>query len=156
MPSPRRIRPRPEHLLSMSDLDRRMFLRGAGLAGLGLGAPGLLSACGTSGSQVESDECESTDKSDTEKELVWSNWVEYIDPIKQKDSTLRTFEQQTGIKVTYTEDVNDNTEFFSKVQNQLGACEPVNRDIFVLTDWMAARMVGLGWLQQLDKGNMPN
>ncbi len=156
MPSPRRFRPRAEHLLSMSDLDRRVFLRGAGLAGLGLGAPSLLSACGTSGSKVESDECESTDKSDSEKELIWSNWVEYIDPIKQKDSTLKTFEQQTGIKVSYTEDVNDNSDFFAKVQNQLGACEPVNRDIFVLTDWMAARMVDFGWLQQLDMSNMPN
>jgi spermidine/putrescine transport system substrate-binding protein len=58
--------------------------------------------------------------------------------------------------VTYNEDVNDNSDFFSKVQNQLGACEPVGRDMFVLTDWMAARMVGLGWLQQLDKGNIPN
>ena len=158
MSSSRRIRPqvRREQLLAMSDVDRRLFLRGAGLAGLGLGVPGLLSACGTEGTQQTESDCTSTDKSDSEKELIWSNWVEYIDPIKQKDSTLKAFEQETGIKVTYTEDVNDNSDFFSKVQNQLGACESVNRDMFVLTDWMAARMVGLGWLQKLDKANIPN
>jgi spermidine/putrescine transport system substrate-binding protein len=156
MSSSRRTRPTPGRVLSLSDVDRRLFLRGAGMASLGLGAPALLSACGTEGTQQSADECQSTDKSDTEKQLVWSNWVEYIDPIKQRNSTLRAFQQETGIDVTYNEDVNDNSDFFSKVQNQLGACESVGRDLFVLTDWMAARMVGLGWLQQLDKSNMPN
>ena len=42
------------------------------------------------------------------------------------------------------------------MRNQLGDCEPTGRDIFVLTDWMAARMVGLGWIQELDTANMPN
>jgi spermidine/putrescine transport system substrate-binding protein len=28
--------------------------------------------------------------------------------------------------------------------------------MFTLTDWMAAKMIGLGWLQKLDKDNMPN
>jgi spermidine/putrescine transport system substrate-binding protein len=158
MSSFRRTRPRVrrEQLLAMSDVDRRFFLRGAGLASLGVGVPGLLSACGTEGTQQTAEDCKSTDKSDSEKQVIWSNWVEYIDPIKPKNSTLKTFQRETGINVTYNEDVNDNSDFFSKVQNQLGACEPVGRDMFVLTDWMAARMVGLGWLQQLDKGNIPN
>ncbi len=42
------------------------------------------------------------------------------------------------------------------MRNQLGACEPTGRDIIVLTDWMAARMVGLGWIQELDMSAMPN
>ena len=68
----------------------------------------------------------------------------------------RTFQKESGIKVTYNDDVNDNNEFFGKVRNQLGACQPTGRDIFVLTDWMAARMVQLGWIQKLDTANMPN
>ena len=28
--------------------------------------------------------------------------------------------------------------------------------MIVLTDWMAARMIGLGWIQQLDHAKMPN
>jgi spermidine/putrescine transport system substrate-binding protein len=58
--------------------------------------------------------------------------------------------------VTYTEDVNDNNEFFGKVQNQLAACQSTERDIVTLTDWMAARMIRLGWIQKLDKAKMPN
>ncbi len=29
--------------------------------------------------------------------------------------------------------------------------KPTGRDIFVLTDWMAAKMIELGWIQKLDK-----
>jgi spermidine/putrescine transport system substrate-binding protein len=152
----RRTRPLPERVLAMSDVDRRLFLRGAGLTSLGLGVPTLLSACGTSGTQVEADDCESTDKSDTEKTVFFSNWPEYIDVKGNRRPSLEKFEKETGIDVTYNADVNDNNDFYAKVRNQLGACEPVGRDIFVLTDWMAARMIDAGWLQQLDKGNMPN
>ena len=54
------------------------------------------------------------------------------------------FERPTGITVDYTADVNDNAEFYAKVKNQLGACQPIKRDMIVLTDWMAARMIDLG------------
>ena len=91
-----------------------------------------------------------------QKELIFSNWPLYIDEDGKKYPTLEDFEKETGIKVTYNTDVNDNNEFFAKVRNQLGACEPIGRDIFVLTDWMAARMVDLGWIQKLDHANMPN
>lgn len=140
----------------LSELSRRGFVKGAAAGGMGLGLSSLLAACGTSGQTVSEDQCVSEDKSESQKVLNWSNWVEYIDPIKQKDSTLNQFQDKTGIKVTYNTDVNDNNDFFSKVQNQLGDCQPVGRDIFVLTDWMAARMIRLGWLQELDQGNLPN
>jgi spermidine/putrescine transport system substrate-binding protein len=70
--------------------------------------------------------------------------------------TLEAFEEQSGIDVIYRTDINDNNEFFSNIANQLGDCRPINRDIITLTDWMAARTVKLGWLQGLDKGNLPN
>jgi spermidine/putrescine transport system substrate-binding protein len=154
--SSRRTRELPERVLAMSDVDRRLFLRGVGVASLGLGVPGLLSACGTEGTQQSDDECESTDKSDTEKTLFFSNWPEYIDVKGNRRPSLEKFQKESGIKVTYNTDINDNNDFYAKVRNQLGACEPVGRDIFVLTDWMAARMIDAGWLQKLDKSNMPN
>jgi spermidine/putrescine transport system substrate-binding protein len=116
----------------------------------------LLSACGTSGSTQTSDTCKSTDKSSSEKQLFFSNWPEYIDVKGKRMPTLEAFEKSSGIDVTYNTDVNDNNEFFAKVQNQLGDCQPINRDIIVLTDWMAARMVKLGWLQELDHANLGN
>ena len=139
-------------------VSRRGFLRGASLASMAVAAPGLLAACGTEGASVTEGECTSTDLSDKEKTIVFSNWIGYLDPVKRKDvSTLEKFQQQTGITVDYRNgDVNGNESFFAKVSPQLRACRSTGRDVFVLTDWTAARMVELGWIQKLDHANMPN
>ena len=138
-------------------LSRRGLLRGAGLGALALSSPALLEACGTKGAKVSAGSCVSKDLSSTQKSLVFSNWIGYIDPIKKAGSSLSNFEQQTGIQVDYRNgDVNDNEQFFAKVSPQLQDCKATGRDIFVLTDWMAARMVDLGWLQKLDHSKMPN
>ena len=145
-------------------VSRRGFLRGAGLTGLGLGVPGLLSSCGTQGAQQTAESCVSKDRSSTQKTLHFSNWPLYLDEAEVKrngkkvtvNPTLDQFQKQTGIQVDYVTDVNDNNEFFGIVRNQLADCQPTGRDIFVLTDYMAARMVGLGWLQKLDKSKIPN
>jgi spermidine/putrescine transport system substrate-binding protein len=136
---------------------RRSFIRGASLSALAVGVPGLLSACGTEGASIEEDECVSTDKSASEKTINFSNWIGYVDPVKRKDtSTLEKFQAETGITVDYQTDVNDNETFFAKVSPQLSSCKATGRDIFVVTDWMAARMIDLGWIQKLDHANMPN
>ena len=84
-------------------------------------------------------------------ELTISNWPFYID--KQ---TVPEFEDETGISVKYIEDVNDNAEFFGKLQPQLDQGESGGRSIFVVTDWMAGKMHELGYLQNLDKSAIPN
>ena len=139
-------------------VDRRTFLRGAGVAGLALSLPELLAACGTSGSKQSAASCVSKDISATDKTLNFSNWPEYIDVTKngKRIPSLEKFIAQSGIKVTYNTDINDNDQFFAKVQNQLGDCQPIGRDIITLTDWMAARMIGLGWIQKLDHAKVPN
>ena len=139
-------------------LSRRSLLRGAGASALALGSSGLLGACGTEGAKVESGSCTSTDLSDEEKTIVFSNWIGYVDPVKKPDtSTLEKFQQETGITVEYQNgDVNDNETFFAKVSPQLQACRSTGRDVFVVTDYMAARMIELGWIQKLDHSNMPN
>ena len=76
-------------------------------------------------------------------------------PPRKTDLDASVFERAPGIEVNYTDDVNDNAEFFAKVKNQLGSCEPIKRDMIVLTDWMAARMIGLGWIQKLDARQDP-
>jgi len=145
-------------LLSSRELSRRGFLRGASLAGLAAASPGLLAACGTKGASVNQAQCVSTDLSAKEKVLTFSNWIGYIDPVKGKDtSTLEKFQKESGITVNYKNgDVNDNETFFAKVSPQLQSCKPTGRDIFVVTDWMAARMIELGWIQKLDHAAMPN
>jgi len=145
-------------------VSRRTFLRGLSLSALAIGAPGLLAACGTEAARQTAESCVSKDLSGTEKMLDFSNWPLYLDEAKVKrdgkrvtvNPTLEQFQRQSGLTVSYTTDINDNAEFFGIVRNQLADCQPTGRDIFVLTDWMAARMIGLGWVQQLDKSRMPN
>lgn len=129
------------------------------LIGGAVGAAGIagLTLFNTRNRQRTLGDCLSTDISATDLKLTISNWPEYID---EDDgdyvSTLTQFIKDTGIDVAYTADVNDNIEFYSKVVNQLGACEPTGRDAFMVTDWMAARMIQSGWIQKLDKANVPN
>jgi spermidine/putrescine transport system substrate-binding protein len=164
MPQPARTPDEIRRLLGRSSVSRRGLLRGAGLAGLGLGAPTLLSACGTNAAKQTADTCVSKDLSASQKTLKFSNWPLYIDEKKVKRGgkkatvfpTLERFQKETGVKVDYVADVNDNSEFFGVVRNQLADCQPTGRDIVTLTDWMAARMVDLGWLQKLDRTKVPN
>jgi spermidine/putrescine transport system substrate-binding protein len=144
--------------LGPGGLSRRSLLRGAGVAGMALSSSGLLAACGTEGAKIDAGECTSTDLSDEEKTIVFSNWIGYVDPVKKADtSTLEKFQQETGITVTYQNgDVNDNESFFAKVSPQLQSCKETGRDVFVVTDYMAARMIELGWIQKLDHANLPN
>ena len=145
-------------------VDRRDFLRHASLSLLAAGSSSLLAACGTAGARQTPESCPSEDLSASERTLNFSNWPEYIDQGTaivdgRRTSAIPTiagFEAATGIRVTYNSDVNDNAEFFAKVRDQLAACQPIGRDIVVLTDWAAARMAALGWLQQLDRSRMPN
>ena len=142
-----------------SGLSRRSMLKGVGGAVFVGASAGVLPLFGTSSKTQSPASCKSADVSASEPELIVSNWPLYIDQPSKKDpqpTTLDDFEAATGIAVTYTDDVSDNTEFFAKVVNQLGSCQPVDRDLFVLTDWMAARMVSVGWIQPLDHDNLPN
>jgi spermidine/putrescine transport system substrate-binding protein len=136
---------------------RRGFLRTAGISAMALGGGGLLTACGTDAAKVSAGECQSTDRSAEEKTINFSNWIGYVDPIKAKGSSIQKFQQETGITVNYKNgDVNDNETFFAKVSPQLQDCRSTGRDVFVVTDFMAARMVELNWIQKLDHANLPN
>ena len=139
-------------------LSRRTVLRGAGgVAFVGASLAALkLPFFSVSGAQQDPATCFAKDVSATDKKLVISNWPAYIDPIHKDGSTVSVFEKQTGISVDYTDDVNDNAEFYAKVKNQLASCQSIKRDMMVLTDWMAARMIGLGWIQPLDLSKTPN
>lgn len=141
-------------LSSHNRTTRRTVLRGL-VAASALAATG----CGMAGTRQDPAACRSGDVSNSDKRIVFSNWPLYIDVDENDESkrpTLDEFAAQTGIQVTYQEDVNDNNEFFGKIRNQLSTCQTIDRDIMVLTDWMAARMIRLGWVQPLRKDKLPN
>ncbi|HTU14244.1 MAG TPA: spermidine/putrescine ABC transporter substrate-binding protein [Solirubrobacterales bacterium] len=123
------------------------------LASLALIASLALVACGGGGGISEgtdnSDVTTAEGGSATSGNLNISNWPLYID-----GKTIDQFDAATGLKTTYTEDVNDNNEFFGKVQPLLSQGESGGRDIMVVTDWMAEKMYNLGYVQKLDKSKL--
>lgn len=137
-------------------VSRRSVLKVAGFGAFGVGSAAVLPLFSTPSSVQKPADCRAPDQSSRHRDLVISNWPDYIDPIGKKHSTLRVFEDRTGIDVHYTDDVSDNAEFFAKIRNQLGSCQPIGRDMMMLTDWMAARVIGLGWVQPLDPAKVPN
>ncbi len=126
-----------------SGISRRAVLAGAG----GLGAVGLLAACGGGG-----------DDAAAENSVRWGNWPLYLDFDEDSKTypTLEKFKTQTGIDAQYFEDYNDNDEFFGKVQAQLKLGEDIGYDLVTPTDWMAARWIRLGYTQKYDLANIPN
>ena len=142
-----------------SSLSRRRILQAAGIGGVARAA----AACGTGGDDAASatsapSAATAADLSDTDKVANWSNWPLYIDIDEESGQrpSLEAFQAATGVAVTYTEDVNDNNEFFAKVRTQLEQGQDIGRDIVVLTDWMAALWIENGYAQKLDKAIMPN
>ena len=124
-------------------VSRRGVLAGAG----GLGAAGLLAACGGG-----------SDSGDSANSVRWGNWPLYLDYDEdtKKYPTLEKFQEQTGITAQYFEDYNDNDEFYGKVQAQLKLGEDIGYDVVTPTDWMAARWIRLGYTQKFDAANIPN
>jgi spermidine/putrescine transport system substrate-binding protein len=139
-----------------SGVSRRTFVKAAGAAAFLGASAGVLPLFSTPSRKQTPRSCPSTDLSASEHELIVSSWPAYLDPIDEPGSTVSGFEQATGITVRYTEDISDNQAFFAKVVNQLGSCESVQRDLFVLTDYIVTQMRNLGWLQELDHARLPN
>ena len=136
-------------------LTRRRFLT---VVGGGVVAAPLLAACGTSGTDTAGSSATSADGGGSTK-VVWSNWPLYLDAADDDPNshpTLAAFEQESGLTVDFTEDINSNDEFFGKIAPQLEAGQSTGRDLIVLTDWMAARMIRLGYVQKFDQANIPN
>ncbi|MGA7396417.1 MAG: spermidine/putrescine ABC transporter substrate-binding protein [Solirubrobacterales bacterium] len=117
------------------------------LAVAGLVASMALAACGGGGiSGGSSTEDIPTAQGGTASgKLKISNWPLYIDK-----KTIGNFEEETGISVDYVQDVNDNDEFFGKIQPLVSQGKSGDRDIIVVSDWMASKMYKLGYIQNLD------
>jgi spermidine/putrescine transport system substrate-binding protein len=145
--------------LQANDLTRRRLLRRAGAGALGLSFAGFLAACGGDGGIEAGGGKEDTTaipKGQVSKNLTFSNWPLYIDVDGKRHPTLDDFQKKYGTRVKYIEEINDNVEFFGKVRQQYARGSSGGRDLHVVTDWLAARMKRLGYVQKLDKSAMPN
>lgn len=131
-------------------LTRRRFLRTSGLAAGAAGLAPLLAACGSdSDSDSESGDGGAV-KQDT-KNLYFANWPAYID-----EETVDLFEKASGISFKYTEEYNDNNEYFAKIQPLLSKGRSIDPDMLAPTFWMAGRLISLGWVDKLPLDKIPN
>nr|WP_093798782.1 spermidine/putrescine ABC transporter substrate-binding protein [Streptomyces sp. Wb2n-11] len=141
--------------LGRARVSRRTLLRGFPAAG----ALAALTGCGVPAAYVEPGDRAAADRSERDRSLRFANWPLYIDTDDEntpRRPTLDAFTERTGISVRYTEEINDNDEFFGKVSPALMNHQETGRDLIVVSDWMAARFVRLGWVQEMDRAQQPN
>jgi spermidine/putrescine transport system substrate-binding protein len=158
--------------IELNAVTRRRFLQASGLAGVAA----FLAACGTSGTASQAPSAtEAATAAATEGAsataaaptpeptpadvLNFANWPLYIDTDDDdptKHASLEEFTARYGTKVNYSEVINDNEEFFGTIKPVLQAGQDTGWDLIVMTQWMAARLVRLGWLEEFDKSVMPN
>jgi spermidine/putrescine transport system substrate-binding protein len=151
-----------------SELTRRRFLQGTALTGVAA----FVAACSTSGTGssapaepsagAPSEEPAASEGAGAESpsaELNFANWPLYIDTDdndETKHKTLEDFTAKYGTVVNYSEVINDNDEFFGTIRPALDGGQDSGWDIVVLTDWMAGRLIRLGWTETFNLDNMPN
>lgn len=143
-----------EQMVSERRLSRRRFVGRAGAAALTLSsASALLAACGGVEGTAEgpATDVDVTHEQVALTELDFTNWPLYIDR-----RTIPEFEQEFDVRVNYVEEINDNNEFFGKVREALARDQAIDRDVVVLTDYMAARWIASNFLEPIDRSNIPN
>ena len=156
----RPIDPRVQALVQASLSRRSVLLGAAGLAALAACGTGSStpSGSGGGGSTGPAKPSPATDRSATDKVVNWANWTLYLDYDEdtKKYPTLEAFQKKTGIKATYAEDIDDNDTYYGKIQAQLRRGQDIGKDVIVLTDWMASRLIRAGYTQELDQAELPN
>lgn len=73
------------------------------------------------------------------------NWGEYIDP-----ETIKMFEEETGIKVSYETYASNEDLYVKLVQNT------DSYDVVVPSDYMIERLIKEGLVEKIDFNNIPN
>jgi spermidine/putrescine transport system substrate-binding protein len=129
--------------LASNRTSRRRFIGGgAAAAAAAILGPSFLAACrkgGGGGEQAASGS------------LRISNWPAYMAP-----DFVKGFQDSQGITVDYKEDFNDNEEWFAKVKEPLQRKQDIGADLAVPSTFMATRLQQLGFLSELNHGNIPN
>jgi spermidine/putrescine transport system substrate-binding protein len=138
-------------------LSRRNALRLGGTSAAALG----LAACGVQGAAKQ----QSTAQAESAAEKFWksqkltggvnfANWALYIDPSHQ---TLKNFTTATGIKVNYSEVIQDDSSYFAKINPVLSSGQSTGADIMVITDGLQFdELVELGEVIPLDQSMLAN
>jgi spermidine/putrescine transport system substrate-binding protein len=154
--------------ITQSRLSRRQVLASAGTGAGALGLSAFLAACGVKGNNPSATGSSPAGgvgttawwaKQQLHHTLNFANWPFYIDVLNGKHPSLQHFTQTTGIKVNYTEPINDNVGFYAKIRPSLAAKQYTGFDIIVMTNNTPNALGYLmqnGWLIPLDQSMMTN
>ena len=134
---------------------RRDVLRLMGVAGVG----GVLAACGVRGQggkgQVSKDDVQAYwAGKNANGTLRWANWPGYM---QDDRTTVKAFEKETGVRVTYKEVIQEMGPWFGKIQAPLAAGQSIGFDLMVMTNGIQLeRCRQLGYLAPLDHSRLRN
>ncbi|KAA0083333.1 spermidine/putrescine ABC transporter substrate-binding protein [Mycolicibacterium sp. P9-64] len=135
-----------------SQTSRRRFLTGSAIgAATAFVGPSLLVACASGGSPSTNASPAPDDGSPATGLLRVSNWPLYI-----ADGFVAEFQKASGLKVDYMENYNDDEEWFAKNRDPLANKQDIGCDLVVPSAVIAARLHGLGWLNEISEARWPN
>jgi spermidine/putrescine transport system substrate-binding protein len=148
--------------LTQPRLSRRNMLKVGGMSVGALSMSQILAACsggdssggGGGGSTAPSVNFDPANAGNT---LNFSNWPLYIDKAHGTYPSLDKFKSESGIEVTYNDEINDNAAFFGELLPQLQAGQDTGRDIIVITngEYLTA-LIANQWATELDTSRRPN
>lgn len=145
------IDPRLLSRLAANRTSRRRFIGGsAATAAAAILGSSFLAACGSDSSSTGSSST-ADDGGPASGTLRVSNW-----PLYMADGFVAAFQTASGLTVDYKEDYNDNEQWFAKVKEPLSRKQDIGADLVVPTEFMAARVKGLGWLNEISEAGVPN
>ena len=133
----------------MMPLSRRTILQGAGVGATGL----FLSACS---SGAEAKPKAAIDLSDKQKSLRFDSRDTYRNTVGEDYPLLEKFAAASGIAVTFSNAVSDDNVYYSKAKGQLKLGQDIGADASVLSEWMAARWIRMGYVQGIDRTRITN
>jgi spermidine/putrescine transport system substrate-binding protein len=142
--------------LTVARTTRRRFLGGsAAAAAAAVLGPSFLAACGSDNKSSSPASPSLTAPPDDGRPasglLRISNW-----PLYMADGFVAAFQTSSKLTVDYKEDFNDNEEWFAKVKEPLSRKQDIGADLVVPTTFMATRIAGLGWLNEIRTSRWPN
>ncbi len=149
--------------LTAPRISRRTALQAGGLAAV----VASLAACGVEGAKKGPTGSAATHaaKSFWEKQtktgqLDFASWPLYMDVSEKNKNdhpSLNLFTKQTGIKVKYSEVIQEVAPFFGKIQPELAAGQGTGYDLMVITNGIYLdKLIELNYLVALDQSRMTN
>jgi spermidine/putrescine transport system substrate-binding protein len=162
-PTPRGVHPALARGMFTPRMSRRSALKAGGAALGAVGLSQLLAACGGDSSASSAAGAQVDFTAEPGSNVNFSNWPAYMDKAKDPDTgeryspSLAKFEEETGIHVTYNDEINANAQFLGELSPMFEAGQDTGRDIIVISMGRELNQILiLGWATTLDPALRPN